>query len=95
MSIIRGICTAASYEVMQGVKPASALQEDMEQAATFAKRLDPHAFSQSRPTRAIVRFGEKGALGGSDARLHARRCAADIQRNGSWRYRRIRCSGTI
>ncbi|HQZ95262.1 MAG TPA: alpha-amylase family glycosyl hydrolase [Pyrinomonadaceae bacterium] len=54
----------ALTEVMQGVKPASALRRIWEeQAATFAKGSIRMRFSDNHDERrAIVRFGEKGAL---------------------------------
>lgn len=54
----------ALTEVMQGVKPASALRNIwQEQAATFAKGSIRMRFSDNHDERrAIVRFGEKGAL---------------------------------
>ena len=55
---------ATLTEVMQGAKPASALRKIWEeQAATFAKGSIRMRFSDNHDERrAIVRFGEKGAL---------------------------------
>ena len=76
--------------------PATALIDTWKSdRARYPKGALEMRFSDNHEKRAIVRFGERGALAASCPRFYDGRRTHALQRNGSWRHQRVWRASTL